>query len=223
MELELTLEAGEGRTDAGTRLVRQHVLGSIDVKQRLLVECEREIQQAAGLLSQALRSGGKVLLCGNGGSAADCQHLAAEFVSALSHDFERPGLAAIALTTDTSLITAHANDFGFSHIFERQVQALGRPGDVLIGISTSGESENVVRAFRCARLQGLRTVALTGSGGGRLLALGDVCVRVPSTNVQHVQECHITIAHLLCMLVESGLVVAQPVAAAAGWGVGHGK
>lgn len=221
MELELTREEGAGRIDEGTRLVRQHVLGSIDVKQRLLVNCEREIQDAAGLLSQALRSGGKLLLCGNGGSAADCQHLAAEFVSALSHDLERPGLAAIALTTDTSLITAHANDFGFGHIFERQVQALGRPGDVLIGISTSGESENVVRAFRCARLQGLRTVALTGSGGGRLLALADACVRVPSTNVQHVQECHITIAHLLCMLVESGMV-AQPVAAA-GWSVGHGK
>ncbi|WIG98777.1 SIS domain-containing protein [Myxococcus sp. SDU36] len=219
--METALKAVEDRSEPGTRLVRQHVQGSIDTKQRLLEHCEQDIQAAAHLLAQALQSGGKVLLCGNGGSAADCQHLAAEFVSALSHDLVRPGLAAIALTTDTSLITAHANDFGFSHIFERQVQALGRPGDVLLGISTSGESENVVRAFRCARLLGIRTLALTGSGGGKLLGLSDVCIRVPSGNVQHIQECHITLAHVLCMLVEREWAVLAD--AGTDWSARHEK
>lgn len=220
--MELAVKTAEGPADEGTLFVRQHVLESIQVKQRLLAECEGDIQAAASLLADCLQGGGKILLCGNGGSAADCQHIAAELVSALSHDIQRPGLAAIALTTDSSLITAHANDFGFSHIFERQVQALGRPGDVLVGISTSGRSENVVRAFRRARLQGLRTLGLTGSGGGRLLALSDVCVRVPSANVQHVQECHITLAHVLCMLVERGSQ-SQPAVGPAVRSASHGK
>jgi histidinol-phosphate phosphatase family protein len=195
--------------DARARLVRQHVLGSIDAKQRLLRDCSGEIIAAADILLRALRAGGKILLCGNGGSAADCQHIAAELMSALSHDIVRPALAAIALTTDTSLITAHANDFGFHYIFERQVQALGRPGDVLLGISTSGESENVLRAVRAARRQGMETIALTGPGG-RLATEAAAAVRAPSGNTQHVQECHIMIGHLLCMLVERGLYPTGP-------------
>ncbi len=186
---------------AASRL-RTHLLGSISTKQQLLKYCEQEILGAAAHIAECLRQGGKVLLCGNGGSAADAQHVAAELVSVLTVDYLRPGLPAIALTTDTSVLTASANDFGFAGIFERQVQALGRPGDVLVGISTSGNSENVLRAMRYARENGLRTVALTGCSGGKLAPLADAAIRVPSTVVQHIQEAHITIGHILCDLVE---------------------
>jgi D-sedoheptulose 7-phosphate isomerase len=130
--------------------------------------------------------------------------MAAEFVSRLSKDFERPGLPAIALTTDSSFLTAFANDCGFDGVFERQVQALGRPGDVLIGISTSGNSPNVVRAVRYARTEGIRSVALTG-GQGQLTSVADVAISVPSTDTQHIQETHLAIEHLICWLVERDL------------------
>jgi D-sedoheptulose 7-phosphate isomerase len=186
---------------AASRL-RTHLFGSIATKQQLLKHGERDLLAAAAEIADCLRWGGKVLLCGNGGSAADAQHIAAELVSVLTTDYPRPGLAAMALTTDTSILTASANDFGFGGIFERQVQAVGRPGDVLVGISTSGNSENVLRAMRYARKSGLRTVALTGSSGGKMLPLADVVIRVPSMVVQHIQEAHITIGHILCDLVE---------------------
>ena len=130
--------------------------------------------------------------------------MAAEFVSRLTKDFERPGLPAIALTTDTSFLTAYANDCGFEGVFTRQVQALGRPGDVLIGISTSGNSTNVIQAVELARTIGMRTVSLTGSGG-RLAKLADVAITVPSDDTQHIQEVHLAVEHLLCMLVERAL------------------
>ena len=183
---------------------RAYLRESADIKRRTGEECEDAILAAADLIAQTFRAGAKVLLCGNGGSAADCQHMATEFVSRLTKSFERPGLPAIALTTDTSFLTAFANDCGFDGVFERQVQALGRPGDVLIGISTSGNSPNVVRAVRYARTAGLRSVVLTGAGG-QLKALADVAISVPSTDTQHIQEAHLAIEHLICWFVERDL------------------
>lgn len=185
--------------------LRAHVRGSIETKQRLLAECEDGLIAAAEAITTSLQSGGKLLLCGNGGSAADCQHLAAEFVSVLNQSFLRPGLPAIALTTDSSILTASANDFGFAGIFARQVQALGRPGDVLIGISTSGNSENVLRALEHARDHGIRTIGLTGAKGGKLASVCDICLRAPSEVTQFIQESHIMIGHILCDLAEQSL------------------
>jgi len=187
--------------DAATRL-RTHLLGSIATKQRLLEECEPSILNAAAMIVSSLRTGGKLLLCGNGGSAADCQHIAGELVSVLNQSFPRPGLAALAMTTDSSILTASANDFGYEGIFERQTQALARPGDVLIGISTSGNSENVVRALRYAAAHDVRTLVLTGASGGKMTDVAEIAIRVPSAVVQHIQEAHITIGHVLCDLVE---------------------
>jgi phosphoheptose isomerase len=185
--------------------MRKHLLGSIGAKQRLLDECDGPILAAAGAIASAMAAGGKMLLCGNGGSAADCQHIAGEMVSVLNQNFPRPGLAAIALTTDSSILTASANDFGYAGVFERQVQALGKPGDVVVGISTSGGSENVVRALCYAARNGMRTIGLTGAAGGRVAETSDIAIRVPSACVQHIQESHITIGHILCDLVERTL------------------
>ena len=160
---------------------------------------------AAARIAGSLRSGGKVLVCGNGGSAADAQHFATEFVSTLTTDHQRPTIPALALTTDTSLLTAIANDFGFEHVFERQVEALGAEGDVLVAISTSGRSSNVVLAARRARERGLAIVALTGEDGGDLVAEADVSIRVPSRVTAHVQECHLAIEQLIADLVEREL------------------
>lgn len=181
-------------------VVRAHLTESGRVKEQVAAECGEAIVTAAGVLSDAIRSGKKILLCGNGGSAADCQHIAAEFVSVLDQRFPRPAMAAIALTTDTSFLTANANDFGFENIFARQVDALGNAGDVLVAISTSGRSPNVVAGLRRARERKLKTVVLTGRSGGAMNDLGDVMIRVPSDSTQHIQESHIAIGHLLCEL-----------------------
>src|SRR5207237_1342221 len=141
--------------------------------------CVEDVVSAAEIIAASLHRGGKILLCGNGGSAADAQHLAAELVSTLTKDNVRQALAAIALTTDTSILTAISNDFGYDGVFERQVEALGRPGDVVVGISTSGNSVNVVRALDRARAHGLRAVALTGEDGGKMQPAADVTIRVP--------------------------------------------
>lgn len=195
-------------TEARER-AQKHFEESAEVKRQMAETCLDEIVAAAELIAATFRSGGKVLLCGNGGSAADCQHMAAEFVSRLTADFERPGLPAIALTTDTSFLTAFANDCGFEGVFERQVQTLGKPGDVLIGISTSGNSANVIRAVEAARATDMRTIVLTGSGG-RLAGMADVAVSVPSANTQHIQEAHLAIEHILCDLVERYLFGSAP-------------
>jgi D-sedoheptulose 7-phosphate isomerase len=168
-------------------------------------DCAEDIAKAVDLLVECYRGGGKVLLCGNGGSAADCQHMAAELMNVLSRDRHRPPLAAVALTTDTSLLTAIANDFGYERVFERQVEALGRPGDVLIGISTSGNSPNVIRALTRARTQGCRTVLMTGASGGAALAHADVAILVPAADPQQVQQAHSSIGHLVCGRVEREL------------------
>lgn len=189
---------------------REHLLRSIAVKQAVADNCTDEIAQAASVLIECLKNDGKILLCGNGGSAGDSQHIAAEFTSVLTQDFPRPGLAAIALTTDTSFITANANDFGFEGIFERQVQALGRSGDALVGISTSGNSKNVLCAMKYARTRGIKTVALTGGTGGQMAEIADVAIKVPSRSTQHIQESHIAVGHILCALVELGLFNYSP-------------
>lgn len=160
------------------------------------------IAGAAKLIADSFRRGGKLLLCGNGGSAADCQHMAAEFVSKLRKtDSPRRALPALALTTDTSFLTAYANDVGVEDIFSRQIEAHGRPGDVLIAISTSGSSPNVLRGVEAARSAGMKTVALTGSGGP-LGDTTDIAIRVPSGNVAHIQEAHLAVEHVICELVE---------------------
>ena len=169
-----------------------------------LDECGPAIIAAANLIAESLRNGGKLLLCGNGGSAADCQHLATEFTCRLTADFKRPALPALALTTDTSFLTAFTNDFDFEGVFARQVQALGKSGDVLIGISTSGGSGNVVIAVEAARKLGMKTIALTGERGA-LRELADVAVCVPSTCTAHIQEAHLAIEHIICHLVERAL------------------
>ena len=182
--------------------LREHLAESIATKHRLLDLCETAILEAAGVLTDTLRSGGKILLCGNGGSAADCQHIAGELVSRLTRDFSRPGLAAIALTVDTSVITGYANDYNFEGVFERQTQALGRPSDALIAFSTSGNSGNILRAARYARAHEINVVAMTGGDGGQLRELADVAICVPSDCVQHIQEAHITVGHIICAIVE---------------------
>jgi D-sedoheptulose 7-phosphate isomerase len=168
--------------------------------------CLDDVVAAAEILAASLHRGGKVLICGNGGSAADAQHLSAELVSCLTKDVQRQALGAIALTTDTSIITAISNDFGYDGVFERQVEALGRPGDVVLGISTSGNSENVVRAFERARAQGMRRIALTGENGGKMEPSADVTIRVPSDHTGHIQEAQTAVEHLLATLVERHLL-----------------
>ncbi len=185
--------------------VREYLLETSKTAARTADACAEEILGATAAIVESLRTGGKILLCGNGGSAGDAQHLATEFVSTLKVERRRDAIPAIALTTDTSLLTAVANDYGFDGVFARQVEALGRPGDVLIGISTSGNSENVVRAFQRAKTAGLRTIALTGEAGGILAALADIEINVPSSETSHIQEAHIAVGQLIAFLVEDEL------------------
>jgi len=184
--------------------VETHLRESAEVKRQLASQCGGQVLDAADLIADAFRNGNKLLLCGNGGSAADCQHMAAEFTSRLTMDYARPGLPAIALTTDSSFLTAYANDFEFSGVFARQVQALGKPGDVLIGISTSGNSKNVVRAVEAARDKNMTVITLTGEAG-RLKGLADVALCVPSNRTQFIQESHLALEHIVCYLVERAL------------------
>lgn len=161
---------------------------------------EHEIQALADLVVETLRSGGTLLFCGNGGSAADAQHLAAEYV--VRFHSERRGLAAHALTTDSSILTAAANDYGFQEVFARQVEALGRPGDLLVLHSTSGESGNLLKAAEAARAGGLRSAALLAKGGGRLKGMVDLAVVVPTGSTARAQEMHLAIGHIVCASVD---------------------
>ena len=173
--------------------------------QATLDRCLDDVVAAADVLTDSFRDGSKLLICGNGGSAADAQHLATEFVSTFTIDNPRPSIPAMALTTDSSLLTAIANDFGVEGMFARQVESHGRAGDVLLGISTSGNSRNVIRAAEQAHAQELRVVALTGETGGDLAPVADVAIRVPSAVTAHIQECHLAIEQLLASLVEDAL------------------
>jgi len=184
------------------RTARGYLEETGDALARVREACLDDIGEAARVLAESLRSGGKLLICGNGGSAADAQHLATELVGTLTLDRIRPSIPAVALTTDTSLLTAVANDFGVERMFARQVESLGAAGDALVAISTSGESANVLAAAEEARVRGLTVVALTGASGGKLAPMADVSIRVPSDATAHIQECHLAIEHLLALLIE---------------------
>lgn len=173
---------------------------SIKVKEDLLSSQTDVIVEMAEMLIDCLKSGGKILLCGNGGSAADAQHIAGELVGRFAR--ERKALSAIALSTDTSIITAVANDYGFEKVFSRQVEALAKEGDVLIGISTSGSAANVLNAIDAARKIGCRIIAFTGAAGGKMKSSVDLCLAVPASKPWRIQEAHITVGHILCDLVE---------------------
>lgn len=168
-----------------------------------LKEMSAAIEAAACMWIEALRTGGKVMFCGNGGSAADAQHLAAELSG--RYELDRPGMAGLALTTDTSALTAIGNDMGFDRVFSRQVEALGRPGDVLYAISTSGNSPNIVAAVEMAKRLGIKTIAVTGDGGGKLKDICDLALCAPAGKANHIQELHIAVGHMLCGLAERAL------------------
>jgi D-sedoheptulose 7-phosphate isomerase len=178
---------------------------SAATKIKMQQECITDIISAAELITESYKAGKKLLLCGNGGSAADCQHIATEFMIRLSHTIERPALGAIALTTDSSNLTAGGNDIGFENIFARNIQGLGNDGDVLIAISTSGNSKNIIKAIEMAKSKNIKTIGFLGGSGGKLKALVNVPIIVPSDNVQRIQEGHITIAHIICEMVEEEL------------------
>jgi D-sedoheptulose 7-phosphate isomerase len=183
--------------------IQSIALESIEVKRRFFESNAEAVAAAAQLMIDVVKGGGKILLFGNGGSAADAQHIAAELVNRLNRD--HPPIAAIALTTDTSIITSIANDTGYEELFERQVLALGQPGDLALGISTSGNSKNVLRGVSAAKSRGLKTIGLAGRDGGQLARAADLTLIVPTDSTQRIQETHITIGHILCELIEDAL------------------
>jgi len=185
--------------------IKKQVEESILTKHLLIESGLKDIEKAAGLLIDAVNTSKKILWCGNGGSAADAQHLATELMGGMS-DHDRKPIPSIALTTDSSFITAWANDTDFNSIFSRQIQGIGETGDVLIGISTSGNSENVINAIRQANFKKLKTITLTGKTAGKIDGLADITIKVPSDNTQRIQECHIMIGQILCSLVEESVL-----------------
>ena len=186
-------------------IIKKQLEASIHVKQAMLADVDllNTVEKIATACVKAFRDGNKILLAGNGGSAADAQHIAAEFVGRYEQD--RSGIPALALSTNSSTVTAVANDYGYNAIFQRQIQALGKKGDVFFGFTTSGRSPNVVAAVQECKRLGLISVGMTGAGGGDLLELCDYCICVPSGNTARVQESHITIGHVICSLVEQTL------------------
>lgn len=183
------------------QIIQHAITRGSKVREAMLRACTPDIVRASQAIQTCLREGNKLLFFGNGGSAADAQHLATEFVCRLAKD--RAALPAIALTTDTSALTAISNDYGFAQVFARQLAALGRRGDIAVGISTSGNSENVNLAIQTARSLGITTIALTGRDGGELARLADISIVVPAKETAFIQECHIAIGHILCALGES--------------------
>ena len=175
-----------------TRNIIDEIISSADLT--------KKIEQIAKVCEIALRGGHKIIFCGNGGSAADSQHLAAELVGKLN--FDRSGLAAIALTTDTSSLTAIGNDYGFENVFSRQLAAVGQKGDVLIAISTSGNSANIINAITVARARGITTIGKTGERGGKMADICDITIKVPSDSTQKIQECHMILGHIYCGMIE---------------------
>ena len=186
--------------------IRRQFTDSIAVKQAAMATLAEPLSRAIGTMVETLRSGGKILACGNGGSAADAQHFSAELLNRFER--ERPGLAAIALTTDSSTLTSIANDYAYEQVFSKQVLALGQPGDCLLAISTSGGSPNVVAAIEAAHRKGMRVVALTGRNGGRMAAMlrpGDIEVRAPAERTARIQEVHLLAFHCLCDGIDGAL------------------
>ncbi len=185
--------------------IRKHLQESARVKEKTIAACSADIQRAIVTLSDAFKEGKKLLICGNGGSAADAQHIAAEFIVRLSPNLKRPAMPAVALTTDSSILTAAGNDIGFENIFARQVEALGQTNDVLLVISTSGNSVNMLQAVASAKENGMKVITLLGKGGGKLQQSGHINIIVPSDDTQHIQEAHIAIGHILCGNVEQSV------------------
>jgi len=192
---------GEGMS----ALIQDRIRRSIEVKETLLADRElhRLLAQAATQVVKSLRAGGKVIFCGNGGSAADSQHLAAEFTGRYLK--ERRALPALALSVNSSSLTAIGNDYGFDLVFARQLEALGNKGDVLVGISTSGNSRNVIRAMEVAKAKSIYTVSLTGASGGAMKKLADCAICAPSEETPRIQECHILMGHIICEIAEVAL------------------
>lgn len=186
-------------------IINSQITSSINVKQAMLKNSLllADIERAATMILEAYKTGHKTLLAGNGGSAADAQHIAAELVNRLH--FDRPGLPSIAITTDTSIITSIGNDYGFEKLFSRQVQAMGTKGDVFIGISTSGNSENIINALIECKKSEIRTIGFTGSNFGKMDEFCDVCIKIPSSDTPRIQEAHILIGHIICTIIEEEL------------------
>ena len=185
------------------KIIKDEIQASLDTKKEILKSLVPKIEKAADSILTSLKNRGKVLICGNGGSAADSQHFAAELIG--RYKKERNSIPAIALTCDTSILTSIGNDYGFEKVFSRQVEGLGNKGDILVGISTSGESKNVVEAMAMARSRGLLTIGLLGCGGGRIAEACDLSVIVPCNDTPRIQEAHILIIHILCLIIEEEL------------------
>ena len=185
--------------------IKKQILESASVKESMLDYCVEDIEIAAKIFIDSIKNGGKILWCGNGGSAGDSQHLATELMGGMS-DHDRKPIASIALTTDTSFITAWTNDTDFESIFSRQIQGLGKKGDVLVGITTSGNSKNVLAAVQQANYKELKTIVLTGKSGGNIAGMADITIYIPSYDTQRIQEGHILAGQILCGLVEDDLM-----------------
>ena len=185
--------------------IDKEIRDSLEVKKKLLESTEimAQLHQACEKAIDVYKKGRKILVAGNGGSAADAQHIVAEFVSRFY--FDRPGLPAIALTTDTSIITAIGNDYGYENLFSRQIEANGAEGDIFMGISTSGNSANVIAGLKQAKKQGIFCLGFSGESGGKMKELSDLCICVPSFNTPRVQESHILMGHIICAAVEEAL------------------
>jgi len=184
--------------------IKQIIKDSAEVKLSMLNDCINEIESAAIMMIDASKKGNKILWCGNGGSAADAQHMAAELMGGLrSHN--RPAIASLALTTDSSFITAWSNDTDYESIFSRQIEALGSEGDILVAISTSGNSMNVIRAIDAAKANNLKIIILTGKSGGKIIDMGDISICIPSNDTQRIQEGHLLVEHILCESVEASI------------------
>ena len=181
--------------------IKREILDSLSVKELIIESCIKDIEYATVAMINSIKNGGKILFCGNGGSAGDAQHLATELMGGMT-SHERKPIPSIALTTDTSFITAWSNDTDFDSIFSRQIQGLGNEGDVLVAISTSGNSSNIIAALKQAKYTGLKTISFTGKTGGKLNGLADLTIYVPSENTQRIQEGHIMIGQIICGLVE---------------------
>ena len=186
-------------------IIKLQINNSIAAKQALLdnEELIKQIKEAVEMVTSAYQNNKKTMVAGNGGSAADAQHIAGELVARFH--FDRPGLSSMALSTDTSVITAIGNDYGFERLFSRQVEAHGNEGDVFIALSTSGNSPNIIKALEACKVKGVKTIGLTGESGGKMAGLCDICIKVPSTETPRIQESHILIGHIICYLVEETL------------------
>jgi len=185
--------------------ISSHINDSINTLKKIPVQLSADIKEAVNIIIQTFSLGHKLLIAGNGGSAADAQHIAAEFVVRLSKDLERPALAAIALSTDSSILTASSNDNGFRTVFKRQLEALAQKGDCFMALSTSGNSENLLAAVKYAKQENIKTIGLLGNDGGAMQNLVDIAITVDQSSTQHVQEAHICIYHIICDLVERSL------------------